>query len=79
MISSLGRQVHCIGPFRYRPRNHYFSSFCCLQKNPNSVATNTLVEPTEALKTVINDIIEEINFLTDTMTYKTETVLLQLE
>ena len=42
------------------------------------VANNTLIEPTEELKTVVNDIIEIISLLTAPMSYETDTVLLHM-
>ena len=49
------------------------------RNNQTPVTTNTLVDPTEAFKTVINDIIELITLLAAPMFYEPETVLLQME
>ena len=43
------------------------------------VVTNTLVDPPEAFKSVVNKIIESIPFLADPVPYKPETVLLHME
>ena len=45
---------------------------------PTLVPTNTSIDPTMALKNTVNDIIEAIPYLTASMSYEPETVLLRL-
>ena len=45
---------------------------------PYHVYVNTPIEPTEAFKNTVKDIIEAISYITASMSYEPETVLLQL-
>ena len=70
------RQVHSIRTFRNRPNDHLSSSLYFPQQHP--CAYYTPIGLTEEFKNFINGIIGAIPYLTASMTYKTETMLLQL-
>ena len=53
-------------------------SYDIFSNNTTLVAANTLVKPNEAFITVINSIIEAITLISYLMSYKPETVLLDI-